>query len=165
MGEKTAKKAGKSGRESRFLPEKKVKIRPKNCFSGTFAVSRAKKKHYQGPVHPDGPWGQSIPRSQPCIHKAHPSTGPLGPIHAQGLSVPKVHPSLGPIFCPESIHAKGPSIPKGNEDPFCAQGSCMKSAHTFSGNIYPEGPGSYPCPMCIHAVHAYGSSLPRAHPS
>ena len=44
MGEKTAKKAGKSGRESRFLPEKKVKIRPKNCFSGTFAVSRAKKK-------------------------------------------------------------------------------------------------------------------------
>ena len=43
MGEKTAKKAGKSGRESRFLPEKKVKIRPKNCFSGTFTVSRAKK--------------------------------------------------------------------------------------------------------------------------
>ena len=39
MGEKTANKAGKSGRESRFLPEKKVKIRPKNCFSGTFAVS------------------------------------------------------------------------------------------------------------------------------
>ena len=45
MGEKTAKKAGKNGRESRFLPEKKVKIRPKKCFSPTFGVSRAKKKH------------------------------------------------------------------------------------------------------------------------
>ena len=33
MGEKTAKKAGKSGRESRFLPEKKVKIWRKNSFS------------------------------------------------------------------------------------------------------------------------------------
>ena len=44
MGEKTAKKAGKSGRESRFLPEKKVKISPKYCFSGTLPFLGQKKK-------------------------------------------------------------------------------------------------------------------------
>ena len=46
MGEKTAKKAGKSGRESRFLPEKKVKISPKYCFSGTLPFLGQKKKHW-----------------------------------------------------------------------------------------------------------------------
>ena len=43
MGEKTAKKAGKIGRESRFLPEKKVKISPKYCFSGTLPFLGQKK--------------------------------------------------------------------------------------------------------------------------
>ena len=44
MGEKTAKKAGKSGRESRFFPEKKSQNKPKILLLGHFAVSRAKKK-------------------------------------------------------------------------------------------------------------------------
>ena len=50
MGEKTAKKAGKSGRESRFLPEKKVKISPKYCFSGTLPFLGQKKNTV--PPHP-----------------------------------------------------------------------------------------------------------------
>ena len=43
LGEKTAKKAGKSGRETRFFPEKKVKISPKYCFSGTLPFLGQKK--------------------------------------------------------------------------------------------------------------------------
>ena len=46
MGEKNAKKAGKSGRETRFLPEKKTEIRPKKRFSPTFAFLAQKKTLY-----------------------------------------------------------------------------------------------------------------------
>ena len=43
VGEKNAKKAEKSGRETCFLPEKKTKIWQKIGFSGTFAFLAQKK--------------------------------------------------------------------------------------------------------------------------
>ena len=98
-----------------------------------------------GPIHLEGSWWPSMPRAHPCPWHIHPQD-PLGPIHAEGPSLPSAHPSRGI---------------RGSD-------KCTWHPQNPLGPIHAEGPfqpNAYPSRGLRGPHHKFrGPSLPRAHP-